>query len=272
MDNHKPDFDDIIFQNRNKAYGAYVLRRRYHANLLKGFLLAMALLLLLIYFEDLTNLFHEPYERETVKNAVVELSSLDKAAPVPLPPPPTEAEKPKPVQKDPPKSPAKKSQKVDGSTVPIPTKDDKIVEPKQDSLGSTGGNPSDSTKDGSDEPPIPQPPAPPPSGPIVKLAEQMPSFPGGNTAMISFIFQNMRYPTQARDKGVEGKVYITFIVEKDGTISHVEIKQDIGMGCGSEAARVVRAMPKWSPGRTEGKDVRVQMTLPIEFKLIDIPQ
>jgi protein TonB len=272
MDNHKPDFDDIVFQNRNKAYGAYQLRRRYQANLLKGFLLAMVLLLLLIYFEDITNLFDEPYERETVKNAVVELTPLDKVSPVPLPPPPTVPEKPKPVKKDPPKSPAKKLQKVDGATAPIPTKDDKIVEPKQDSLGSTGGNQSDSIKEGSDEPPIPQPPAPPPRGPIVKLAEQMPMFPGGNTAMISFIFQNMRYPVQARDKGIEGKVYITFIVEKDGTITHVEIKQDIGMGCGSEAARVVRAMPKWSPGRTEGKDVRVQMTLPIEFKLIDIPQ
>ncbi len=99
MDNHKPDFDDIVFQNRNKAYGAYQLRRRYHANLLKGFLLAMVLLLLLIYFEDITNLFDEPYERETVKNAVVELTPLDKVSPVPLPPPPTEPEKPKPVKK-----------------------------------------------------------------------------------------------------------------------------------------------------------------------------
>ena len=80
----------------------------------------------------------------------------------------------------------------------------------------------------------------------------------------------MRYPEKARDTGVEGKVYITFIVEKDGTITTIEIKQDIGAGCGQEAARVVRMMPKWLPGRTEGKDVRVLMTLPIEFKLIDI--
>ena len=88
--------------------------------------------------------------------------------------------------------------------------------------------------------------------------------------MLSYIFQNIRYPEAARDKGIEGTVYVTFIVEKDGSITKVEIRSDIGSGCGQETARIVRAMPKWAPGKQGGRYVRVQMTLPIEFKLIEI--
>lgn len=102
---------------------------------------------------------------------------------------------------------------------------------------------------------------------IFVVVEQEPSFPGGMDSMYAFIQRNLRYPTQAIDNDVSGKVYVTFVVEKDGSISNPKLLRDIGFGCGAEAIRVVKAMPKWNPGKQRGKPVRVQFNLPVSFSL-----
>lgn len=100
---------------------------------------------------------------------------------------------------------------------------------------------------------------------IYVVVEDDPEFPGGKDSLRAFIQRNLQYPQLARDKHIEGKVYVTFVVEKDGTITNIKVLRDIGGGCGAEAVRVVKLMPKWKPGTQRGKPVRVQYNLPINF-------
>ena len=99
------------------------------------------------------------------------------------------------------------------------------------------------------------------------LAEVDPEFPGGLEALYKFIQDNVQYPQLALENGIEGKVYVTFVVEEDGSITNPRLLRDIGGGCGQEAIRVVKMMPKWTPGKQQGKTVRVQFSLPVTFSL-----
>ncbi len=94
-----------------------------------------------------------------------------------------------------------------------------------------------------------------------------PVFPGGEEALYRFLSENIKYPQLAWDNAIQGKVYVTFVVETDGSVSNVRILRDIGGGCGLEAKRVVEMMPKWKPGKQGGKVVRTQYNLPINFVL-----
>lgn len=102
---------------------------------------------------------------------------------------------------------------------------------------------------------------------VYTVVEVAPAYVGGQTAMIQFLSTNLKYPAEAMEKNVQGTVYVSFIVEKDGSISNVVLKRDIGSGCGEEAVRVVKMMPKWTPGKQKGKEVRTQFVLPVSFKL-----
>ena len=102
---------------------------------------------------------------------------------------------------------------------------------------------------------------------IYNVVDQMPEFPGGMEAMMHFLSDNIRYPEKAKDDNIEGRVFVSFVVEKDGSVSNVVVRRSIGGGCDEEAVRVVKAMPNWVPGKHEGKTVRVNFMLPIYFKL-----
>jgi len=102
---------------------------------------------------------------------------------------------------------------------------------------------------------------------IFDVVETMPSPPGGMEGWNKYLSNNLKYPTQARRMGIEGTVYVVFVVNTDGSIQDVEILRGIGGGCDEEAMRVVAAAPKWEPGKQRGKPVRVKMRLPIRFKL-----
>ena len=102
---------------------------------------------------------------------------------------------------------------------------------------------------------------------IFVFVEEVPSFPGGEEAMYKYLYSNIKYPELARDNNITGKVFISFVVEKDGSISKGVVKRDIGGGCGAEALRVVKGMPKWKPGKQGGKAVRTEFLLPVEFQL-----
>ena len=102
---------------------------------------------------------------------------------------------------------------------------------------------------------------------VLEKAEVMPQFPGGDQAMMKFVAENVQYPQEARDKEISGRVLVSFIVEKDGSIADVKVVKGIGGGCDEEAVRVVKAMPKWKPGKDKGKPVRVSYMMPFTFKL-----
>jgi protein TonB len=102
---------------------------------------------------------------------------------------------------------------------------------------------------------------------IFTVVEIDPEFPGGMEAMYKFFQDNIRYPKEAKRKNISGKVFITFVVEKDGSISNPRILRDIGGGCGAEAIRVAKMMPRWTPGQQRGLSVRVQFNMPVNFSL-----
>jgi len=140
-----------------------------------------------------------------------------------------------------------------------------------------------------EEAPPPPPPPPPPPKPkvdeIFKIVEQRPRFPGceneagdnkaketcAQQKMLQFLYKNIKYPSIAKENGIEGSAVISFVVEKDGSITDTKIVRDVAGGCGAEALRVVNMMnkmgEKWTPGKQRGRAVRVQYNLPVKFKL-----
>ena len=102
---------------------------------------------------------------------------------------------------------------------------------------------------------------------IFQIVEEMPSFPGGEAKLMEFVAKNIKYPQIARETGIQGRVFVGFVVEPDGSISNVKLLRGLGGGCDEEAVRIVKSMPKWKPGKQHGKLVRVSYTLPVLFRL-----
>ncbi|MFN8431820.1 MAG: energy transducer TonB [Spirosomataceae bacterium] len=103
--------------------------------------------------------------------------------------------------------------------------------------------------------------------PIFTAVEVQPEFPGGPAAMYKYLGMSIVYPKEAQKANISGRVFVRFIVRKDGTIDNVEVLKGIGFGCDAEAARVIKAMPKWTPGYQNGKAVNVYYNMPIVYKL-----
>ena len=132
-------------------------------------------------------------------------------------------------------------------------------------------------------PPPPPPPPPPPAPPeeveileeedereveqIFDVVEEQASFPGGLQAMMEFLGKNTKYPEMARENGIQGRVYIQFVVYKDGSIKDVKVMKGRHATLDKEAVRVVKSMPKWVPGKQRGKSVNSRFTLPVKFKI-----
>lgn len=102
---------------------------------------------------------------------------------------------------------------------------------------------------------------------IFKVVEEMPEFPGGAAKMMEYIQKNIKYPMMARESDIQGRVFVSFVVEPDGKITNVAVLRGIGGGCDEEALRVVQSMPNWKPGKQRGSAVRCSFTVPIVFKL-----
>lgn len=104
---------------------------------------------------------------------------------------------------------------------------------------------------------------------VYQIVEEMPQFPGGETKLMEYIAKNLTYPQEARDKGIDGRVFIGMVIEKDGSVSNVKVLRGIGSGCDEEAVRVIKSMPKWKPGMMKGEPVPVSYQIPINFKLAE---
>lgn len=103
--------------------------------------------------------------------------------------------------------------------------------------------------------------------PMFTVVEVMPSYPGGDDARVKFLAENIVYPSTAKENGVQGVVYVTFVIDENGHVDDVKILRGIGGGCDEETVRVVKLMPDWIPGKEKGKNVRVQFNMPIRFTL-----
>ena len=106
---------------------------------------------------------------------------------------------------------------------------------------------------------------------VFQIVEQMPQFPGGEQALMEFVAKSVVYPEEAKEKNISGRVFVSFVVEKDGSVSNVKVLRGIGGGCDEEAVRVIKSMPKWQPGKMKGEPVRVSYQIPFNFKLDNEP-
>lgn len=277
MDYLHADLDDIIFRNRNKEYGAYFLRKHYTKYMTLANMLAIVLFVAAIFSPTIIKrLKANGSSDENLFATEVTLSEPPPLDPTATPPPP-----PPPMVEQPilrkatiafvaPK--VKKDEEVAEETAPPDVEDLK----KADISTVTREGSEDGMSEGiieeeaAPEPPLPkaiEEDKPQKEAAPFKIVEQMPTYAEGEAAMFEFIYANIQYPPIAKDNWIQGTVYATFVVEKDGSISNVKIVRDIGGGCGEEAARVIKLMPNWLPGRQRGRPVRVQFTLPVKFML-----
>jgi protein TonB len=251
-------WEDIVFENRNQAYGAYVLRKVYGKNVFIGLVLMGVIILIIMFFPVIVEFFkgEEVVEKAPPRKLVyTELSA----------PPPIDKPKPPPPQIQLPKL-----QKVIKFVPPKVVKEEvveevpTIEEIKQNEVAAVE---VEGDAQVVFEEPVQAVVVEEDENKIFMVVEQQPEFEGGYEAMMNFIKKNMRYPASARRMGIDGTVYVSFVVGKDGSIADVKVLRGISADCDKEAVRVVQAMPPWKPGKQNGKPVFVRFNLPIKFKL-----
>ena len=254
----RASWNEIIFTGKNQFYGAYVLRNNYPGNVLTGFVAGSITLLLLLYAPQVWDLLSKesrvlpPTESKTIKyTELAPPPSIEK-----LPPPPTQVQEIKKMVKYLP--PKVTVEEVVEENVPT------VEEIKQNDTGPS--NTKGSGNIVADTPPVEEGTG---SGAeeVFSIVEEMPEYTGGMEAMGKYLSKNMRYPATARRMGVEGTVYVSFVVSKDGSISEVMVLKGIHADCDQEAVRVISKMPPWKPGKQRGAPVSVKFVLPIKFKL-----
>jgi periplasmic protein TonB len=261
------NLDDVVFSNRNKSYGAYVLRKRYSRNMTIGLMstILFLALLLIIHTCDFNGDKHDMTPIELPHEVTYEVSTDIPEFDLPAPKkseslpeiieePKTNAEDVKVVKNETPiiEKPKTLEETKPASQDPSPTPNTDVSTGQVNGTGSVETlNPSagNSGKD------------------VVMRPDIMPEFPGGKTALSMFLQQNVTYPLSARTALTEGQVIVRFIVNSDGSISNIEVYKGIGNGCDEEAIRVIKKMPRWTPGSVKGSPVRVKYNLPINFKL-----
>ena len=252
--------NDLVFEHRNKAYGAYALRKNYN----KRLTLIMGSMVLAFVLGALTMFII----RNLPKQEVEAPKGSDKTwtvqpPPKDLPPPPPTTPPPPPLEKM-------------TAFIPPVIEDDPVTNPvpTQDQLEDTKAG--DKTQDGSDEnfdPPQPTDDTPKQIDtkpePIETFVEEEADFPGGFAEMAKFINENIDYPQEAIDLGIKGRVTVRFVVEKDGRISNVSIATPLPgcKACDKAAQKVVEKMPSWKAGKNGGRAVRTWVTLPVKFEV-----
>jgi protein TonB len=264
---HKDNLDEVVFENRNKQYGAYVLRKSYDSNLLKASAYSLGLLVLFVSLVFVASLFRkqiEPTVSEIVQTTSRIVPILNKIEYILDPPeaggaPATRNIDPNSfrIVRDPLVTAPPIENIPQNPALPNNPTGPETGSPGGETVGTPGGRVIEGG--GPSSLPIEQP--------FETFAEEMPSFPGGIDAMSKYISNEINYPAQAREVGKEGRVVISFVILTDGSIAHIKLERGIGFGCDDEALRVIRNMPKWNVGKQNGKVVAVKMLLPIQFNL-----
>ena len=265
---------DLVFENRNQAYGAYVLRKSTGK---RNVIAILAVILLAIACQiglTLKNIADEAAAKRQAMQEAVELSALEQKKEA-------KVERKEVVRQE---NVEKVVEKVKSSvkfTAPEIKKDNE-VRPEdemksQDEIMSSKLSVGSFDVKGNDEggevlkakEVIATEPVKPKEeeNKVFDVVEQMPSFPGGNAALMNYLGQNIKYPVIAEENGIQGRVTLSFVVEKDGSVTDIQEMRSPSEDLTKEAKRVVSAMPKWKPGKQRGKPVRVKYVLPVTFRL-----
>ena len=266
LDLASSEWCQLIFEGKNQAYGAYRMR----ANSPRRHTIAMLIVvaIAIVGFTIPTLLKLATPEQKEVMTEVTTLSKLAE--------PEIKQEEMKRVEPVAPPPPALKSSIK--FTAPVIKKDEVVHEDdeikSQEELTSTKvaisiadvkGNDEANGADIADLKQVVTQAAEPEK--VFDMVEQMPTFPGGQQELMSYLGKNIKYPTIAQENGTQGRVIIQFVVERDGTITDVHVARGVDPYLDKEAVRVVQSMPKWIPGKQNGKAVRVKFTVPVMFRL-----
>ncbi|MBP3827517.1 MAG: energy transducer TonB [Prevotella sp.] len=266
------EWTDLVFEGRNQAYGAYKLRKgTTKRNVWSILIVALAALLLFIGL----SIQKMVEANRTVENTqAIELSALEQKKKE------AKVEKKEVVKVE----PEKVVEKVKSSikfTAPVIKKDNEVkddeeidlqkVENTNTTIGAFDVQGNDEVGGevlkAKEEIAQPEPPKHEEENKVFDVVEQMPSFPGGMPALMQWLSQNIKYPVIAAENGVQGRVIVQFVVEKDGSVTDVHVAKSVDPSLDKEATRVVKAMPRWNPGKQNGSAVRVKYTVPVMFKL-----
>jgi len=258
LDLLKKQWTDIVFEGRNKAYGAYELRMSNPKTTVRAFILGAAIFGFAVASPMLANLIPESAEENTTldkKIVTIKLPPKEKPPenlPPPPPPPPKVDQvkfvkpvvaKAEEVVEEPPKIKEIVDKKLGAETIKGDPDAELTVEP-------VGNGPKDVIAEDNN---------------IYNTAgiEVKPEFPGGIDKFYKYVGKNYQVP---EEEGLKGKVFVSFVVEKDGSLTDIKVIRDIGYGTGKEAIRVLKASPRWNPGEQNGKKVRVLYSLPINIQ------
>jgi len=267
------DMLDIIFASRNKSYGAYQLRRSYPTYVTRALIAGLLLIALLFLLPTILSTLSDLTQQDKPVDVVAELG----------PPPDIDPNNPPPPPPPPPPTPPPPTRSTVKFVPPIIKKDEEVQEEKppaveelvdkKEDIGTEDKQGNDDAAPAIEENPSELAVVEAPKAPVEDKTYEMfdiqkpPSFPGGEKELLKFLAENIKYPPLARENNIQGNVALTFVVNKNGSVSDVSILRDIGGGCGKEAVRVVNSMPKWNPGEANGNPVKVRFTLPVRFKL-----
>jgi protein TonB len=239
----------IVFRDRNREYGSYLLWKKYPRTLLWSVVFGLIVFLLAVFIPFTVYFLQGPelvsddfiYEVEYMPINPPESNDLNELARALAKPP--EDNQQVPVIKD----------TIAPENVVKPQEPLKEEYPETDSVGEAGG-----VKDGTGTGDA--------SG-LATVIDVFPRFPGGDESRLAFLKRNVRYPAMALKGGIQGVVVVVFIIETDGSLSGIKIERGVGAGCDEESVRVVKMMPKWEPGKRQGKAVRVMVRMPIVFRI-----
>ncbi len=252
---------DIVFDNRNKQYGSYELRTHYQRRMttaIMGVIAACCLFAASTLIKKQAHATADPVVYREIEITRIEPPTIK--PPIVTPPPAAELPKTHTAKLTPPV--IKPDELVKPEDLAADKKQlENAVSGNDTKLGFTDGAIDGTLKDLKTKPGVVTPPAE--TKPLI-FVEQMPEFIGD---MNEYLSKSLSYPAMARENNVQGKVMVQFVVNEDGSVSNAKVLRGIGSGCDAEALRVVNSMPKWKPGKQNGKAVKVYYTLPIRFVL-----
>lgn len=278
IDLYDPKWVEMVFAGKNKEYGAYQLRKGTSGRNIKALLILVIAAALVGGFLAWKVIEQKQAEEQQAYMEAMELAKLQQQAK-------KEEKKKEPVK---PKVEMKKeipvARETQKFTAPVIKKDELVKEENQvkqmdklDDKVAVGTENKEGVKDRTVEavrndiavaaPPPPPAPKPEVATKVFDVVEEMPSFPGGNGALMSYLASNIEYPVVAQENGVQGRVIVSFVVERDGSISDVRVARSVDPSLDREAQRVVKSMPRWKPGKQNGSAVRVKYTVPVVFRL-----
>lgn len=267
------DWVDLVFEGRNKSYGAYRLRRstsKRNIIAIISVLILVAVCLVVLIFKN----FVDEQRSKVAVTQVTELSALKQPKKKP-------EVKQKKIEIQQPEKVVERVKSSIKFTAPVIKKDEEVKPEEelktQDELMNTKvaigtfdvkGN-DDANGEVLKAKEVIAQPEPPKAeeNKIFEVVEQMPAFPGGDAALMKYLQENTQYPTIAAENGVQGRVVIGFVVEKDGSITDVTVIKSQDPSLDREATRVVKSMPRWIPGKQNGSAVRVKYQVPVTFRL-----